>query len=167
MKLATNTKHAVGTGEGILNLRISSIRTLVFVIVGLEIGSLDGHFLRQFVIETETDAVAVDNELHIVDILIGIAITSHLSTSRESKVLCSVPFSTQQELVGVVLEQILRIVVPGSILVEEVVPAGIDANNINRTVLNTDSQQGRHVLVDFLTVAVLVDSRNLAGFVER
>ena len=64
-------------------------------------------------------------------------------------------------------EQILSIVVPRSILVEEVVPAGIDANDVNGTVLYTDSQQGRHVLVDFFTIAVFIDSRNLAGFVER
>ena len=46
------------------------------------------------------------------------------------------------------------------------VPAGIDANNVNRGVLNTDSQQGRHVLVNLLSITELVDGSNLAGLVD-
>ena len=67
IELTTDTEYAIGTGEGILNLRIGCIDAIVVGIVGLEVGSLDCHNLRELVVETETDAIAVDNERDVVD----------------------------------------------------------------------------------------------------
>jgi hypothetical protein len=83
IELTTDTEYAVGTGEGILNLRIGSIDAIVVGIVGLEVGSLDCHNLRELVVETETDAIAVDNERDVVDVLVGDTIAGDLSTGRE------------------------------------------------------------------------------------
>ena len=46
------------------------------------------------------------------------------------------------------------------------VPACSDANDVDGAVLHTKRQQGRHVLVDILSVAELVDSCNGAGLVD-
>ena len=45
-------------------------------------------------------------------------------------------------------------------------PARIDAYSVDRAVLYSDGQQGRHVLVDFLTITEFVDSLNLTRLVD-
>ena len=63
------------------------------------------------------------------------------------------------------VKQVLRIIIPRSILVKEVVIAHVHAYILYRCVLNTDCQLGRHILVHLLTIAELIDSGNLAGLV--
>ena len=81
VQFAADTEHAVGAGEGIADQRLCRGDTLVVVVVGLEVGSLEGHDIRHLVVKAQTEAEAVDNERHIVHVLISELITGELTTS--------------------------------------------------------------------------------------
>ncbi|MBR4330129.1 MAG: leukotoxin LktA family filamentous adhesin, partial [Candidatus Riflebacteria bacterium] len=112
-------------------------------------------------------AVAIDDKRHIVHILVADAVACQLETARDGETIVQVPFHTCQIFVAVVIKQLLGVVVPLGLLVEEVMPAHVQTNIVDGAPLGTEDKLCGYVLVDLLAVAELVDGGNLAGLKDR
>lgn len=100
---------------------------IVFV-VGLEVGGCHLDVVRHLVGQTKAEAIGVDDERHIVHVIVGELIAGDLSTGRDIQFLGDVPFSTGKILVGATVEFLLGMLIPMGICVVVVVVAQVDAD---------------------------------------
>ena len=152
VNVTSETEHAVGAGEGVVTGRNDDVHALnlllgrVHVVVGvvrLEVSSLHHHVVCNPEVETETEAVAVDHKRHIVHVGIGEVVARQLTTSRDRQTRNDVPLCTSQILIGTAAEQLLAVLIPVGLCVEEVVVAQIGTHIFDDAPLCTEGQQSR------------------------
>lgn len=139
---AADTEHTVGAGKGVSHAGLLRGDTVVILIIGLEVGGLQRQYAAGLVVEAETVAEAVGDERHIVHVLVCQTVACQLSAGRYGESVGDVPLGTCQIFVGVVVEQVLSVVVPVGLLVEEVVVAQVDAHLVDGTPHGTLLDEG-------------------------
>ena len=71
----------IGAGKGVADTCCGIVLTAVLVVVGLEVGCRQGDVVLNLIAEAQTNAVAVNNELHVVHVFVRESIAGQLSTA--------------------------------------------------------------------------------------
>ena len=112
VKLTTDAEYAISTCEGVADACRRIVVAVVILVVRLEVSCRDGDVIADFVVETEPDAIAIDDERHIVHVFVGDSVACELSTARHVQLVVHIPFYTGEEFVGVVFQQVLCVIIP-------------------------------------------------------
>ena len=94
VKLTTDAEYAISTCEGVADARGKIVVAVVIVVVRLEISCRDDDVIADLIAETETDAIAIDNERHVVHVFVGDSVACELSTARHVQLVVHIPFYT-------------------------------------------------------------------------
>ena len=150
VQLAVDAEVAVGAGEGVADARADGGDAVIVLVVRLEVSSTELYVFIDTVFEAEADAAGVDHERHVVHVGVGELIAGDLDTSRDGEAVGDVPFSTAKILVGTTVKQLLGVVVPMGLGVEEVVITEVDADIVGDVPHGSDSELGGRVFIDLL-----------------
>ena len=135
--LYAKTYHAIGAGERVLAFRNGKAEAahvllgqvhIVILVVGLEVSSIDFHLVGDLITYAETKRPRVHDERHVVHVSIGESVASELNTAAHLQLLRDIPLGTGQILVGVAIEELLAVLIPVCVGVEEMVVAKVQAH---------------------------------------
>ena len=82
VELTSDAEYTIGSCEAVADARRRIVVAVVILVVRLEISCRDGDVITNLVVETETDAIAIDDERHIVHVFVGDSVACELSTAR-------------------------------------------------------------------------------------
>ena len=112
VQFAVDTKHTVGTGEGVADEGCGAGDTVIVLVVRLEVSCTKFHVVVDGVLESKADAAGINHERHIVHVGIGKLIARDLCSSRDRETVGNVPLYTTEVLIGASVEQFLGVVIP-------------------------------------------------------
>ena len=130
---------------------------LAIVVECAHVTEVEAEPLRGIYADAGANHVVREVEREVVHEFIIHAVTRGFPRTGNGDELADVPFSTQDELVRVVADEVLAIHVLCADLVEELVVGGIEAYILNRRVLRTESKKCRNVLANMSAVLELAE----------
>ena len=128
----------------------------------MEVGHIERHLLIEVNAEAKAVAIAVHHKADILHVVASHLIVGLLHTGADLHHLRHVVLGTKEELIGVAAQTLLMVLILMSVLVEIVVPTGIEAKRGDDAPTGTQREQRGRILRHILLIGPTVENLKVA-----